>query len=72
MGCYHDSVHMKAISDGLRKELEAIALAKGIDLTKAGSASVHGSPVPPFKCLFNVTGSGCPGRHMELDSFPAR
>ena len=25
---HHDSVHMKAISDGLRKELESIALAK--------------------------------------------
>ncbi|MFR7388314.1 MAG: ketopantoate reductase C-terminal domain-containing protein [Blautia faecis] len=30
VGCYYqDSVHMKAISDGLRRELEAIASAKG-------------------------------------------
>ena len=28
VGCYRDSVHMKAISEGLRKELEAVALAK--------------------------------------------
>lgn len=28
VGCYQDSVHMKAISDGLRAELEAIAAAK--------------------------------------------
>lgn len=34
VGCYRDSVHMKAISDGLRRELEAIAAAKGIDMEK--------------------------------------
>ena len=28
VGCYRDSVHMKAISDKLKEELEAIALAK--------------------------------------------
>ncbi len=31
VGCYRDSVHMKAISEGLRRELEAIAAAKNID-----------------------------------------
>ena len=31
VGCYSDSAHIKAISDGLRRELEAIAAAKGID-----------------------------------------
>lgn len=34
VGCYRDSVHMKAISDKLKEELEAIALAKGIDMSK--------------------------------------
>lgn len=29
VGCYTDSEHMKAISDGLRRELEAVAAAKG-------------------------------------------
>lgn len=29
VGCYTDSEHMKAISDGLRRELEAVAVAKG-------------------------------------------
>ena len=29
VGCYTDSGHMKAISDGLRCELEAVAAAKG-------------------------------------------
>ena len=32
VGCYTDSEHMKAISEGLRKEVEAVALAKGIDM----------------------------------------
>ena len=47
VGCYQDSVHMKAISDGLRRELEAIASAKGIDISKAVASSGHGSAVPP-------------------------
>lgn len=34
VGCYRDSVHMKKISDKLKEELEAIALAKGIDMTR--------------------------------------
>ena len=46
VGCYQDSVHMKAISDGLRRELEAIASAKGIDISKAAASSGHGSAVP--------------------------
>ena len=33
VGCYQDSVHMKHISNGLRQELEAIAAAKGIDIS---------------------------------------
>ena len=35
VGFYQDSVHMKAISDGLKAELEAVAKAKGIDISKA-------------------------------------
>lgn len=34
VGCYRDSTHMKAISDGLKREVESIALAKGIDMSK--------------------------------------
>lgn len=34
VGCYRDSAHMKAISDGLKREVESIALAKGIDMSK--------------------------------------
>ncbi len=48
VGCYQDSEHMKFIQDGLRQELEAIADAKGIDLTKADSSSKHGSQVPAW------------------------
>ena len=47
VGCYQDSVHMKAISDGLRAELETIAAAKGIDLRLVEASSRHGSAVPP-------------------------
>ena len=36
---------MKAISDGLRRELEAIATARGIDLRIADAVS-HGCAVP--------------------------
>ncbi|MEI3221236.1 MAG: hypothetical protein V8S01_04170 [Dorea sp.] len=36
VGCYQDSVHMNdTLGTGLRRELEAVAEAKGIDLSKA-------------------------------------
>ncbi|MFR7898523.1 MAG: hypothetical protein ACLU6Y_00920 [Ruminococcus sp.] len=59
VGCYQDSVHMKAISDGLRRELEAIAAAKGIAISKAAAS------LQPWKCrssisqIFHTAGSGC-------------
>ncbi len=68
VGCYNDSIHMKAISDGLRGELEAIAKAKGIDMTKASGPSVHGSPVPPsarYSTLQDIDA----GRKTEIDMF---
>ena len=55
VGCYSDSAHIKAISDGLRRELEAIAAAKGIDLSKAAAAST----------LQDLDA----GRHTEIDMF---
>ena len=42
VGCYRDSEHMKAIQNGLKKELEAIAEAKGIDISKADRMSGRG------------------------------
>ena len=68
VGCYVDSVHMKAISDGLRGELEAIAAAKGIDISKADASSGRGSAVPAsakYSTLQDLDAS----RHTEIDMF---
>lgn len=46
VGCYSDSDHVKAIQSGLKDELEAIAKAKGIDMSKADSSATRGSAVP--------------------------
>ena len=68
VGCYSDSAHIKAISDGLRRELEAIAAAKGIDLSKAAVASTHGSTVPPI-ARYSTLQDLDAGRHTEIDMF---
>ena len=68
VGCYSDSTHIKAISDGLRRELEAIAAAKGIDLSKAAAASTHGSTVPPA-ARYSPLQDLDAGRHTEIDMF---
>ena len=68
VGCYSDSAHIKAISDGLRRELEAIAAAKGIDLSKAAAASPHGSTVPPT-ARYSTLQDLDAGRHTEIDMF---
>lgn len=47
VGCYRDSEHIELISERLGQELEAIATAKGIDMSKADSSSAKGSAVPP-------------------------
>lgn len=68
VGCYTDSEHMKAISDGLRNELETIAAAKGIDMSKMEASSKHGSPVRAsarFSTLQDIEA----GRHTEIDMF---
>lgn len=68
VGCYRDSVHMKAISDGLRQELEAIAAAKGIDLSQADVSSGHGSAVMP-SARYSTLQDLDAGRHTEIDMF---
>ena len=68
VGCYSDSAHIKAISNGLRRELEAIAAAKGIDLSKAAAASTHGSTVPPT-ARYSTLQDLDAGRHTEIDMF---
>ena len=68
VGCYQDSVHMRAISTGLRRELEAVAEAKGIDLSKADTSSNHGSAVPPT-ARYSTLQDLDAGRHTEIDMF---
>ena len=68
VGCYRDSVHMKAISDGLRRELEAIAAAKGIDFSRIGDASAHGCMVAPT-ARYSTLQDLDAGRHTEIDMF---
>lgn len=68
VGCYTDSEHMKAISAGLRKEVEAVALAKGIDMSRCADNSSRGSAVPPtarYSTLQDIDA----GRHTEIDMF---
>ena len=68
VGCYQDSVHMRAISAGLRRELEAVAEAKGIDLSKADISSNRGSAVPPT-ARYSTLQDLDAGRHTEIDMF---
>lgn len=68
VGCYTDSEHMKAISDGLRRELEAVAAAKGIDMSKIEASSKHGSPVRA-SAKFSTSQDIEAGRHTEIDMF---
>ena len=68
VGCYQDSEHMKAISDGLKGELEAIANAKGIDMSKLDKSSARGSEVPKtarYSTLQDLDAK----RHTEIDMF---
>lgn len=68
VGCYSDSTHMKAISDGLRRELEQIALAKGIDMSKMTGTSGRGSAVPA-SARYSTLQDLDAGRHTEIDMF---
>ena len=68
VGCYSDSTHMKAISDGLRRELEQIALAKGIDMSKLAGTSGRGSAVPA-SARYSTMQDLDAGRHTEIDMF---
>ena len=68
VGCYRDSEHMKVIQNGLKKELEAIAEAKGIDISKADRMSGRGSAVPP-KARYSTLQDLDAGRHTEIDMF---
>ncbi len=67
-GCYRDSEHIRYIRRGLRQELEAIAAAKGIDMSKADESSVHGSTVTPT-ARYSTLQDLDAGRHTEIDMF---
>lgn len=68
LGCYQDSEHMRAIKEGLRRELEAIAAAKGIDMSKCPASSGRGSAVPP-SVRYSTLQDLDAGRHTEIDMF---
>lgn len=68
LGCYRDSEHMRAIKEGLRRELEAIAAAKGIDMSKCPASSGRGSAVPP-SVRYSTLQDLDAGRHTEIDMF---
>lgn len=68
VGCYRDSVHMKAISDGLRRELEAVAAAKGIDMQRVDAVSGKGCAVKP-SARYSTLQDLDAGRHTEIDMF---
>lgn len=68
VGCYSDSDHAKAIQSGLKDELEAIAKAKGIDMSKADPSATRGSAVPKtarYSTLQDLDAK----RHTEIDMF---
>ena len=68
LGCYQDSEHMRAIKEGLHRELEAIAAAKGIDMSKCPASSGRGSAVPP-SVRYSTLQDLDAGRHTEIDMF---
>lgn len=68
VGCYRDSAHMKAISDGLRHEVEQIAAAKGVDMEKLATLKSTGCAVPP-SARYSTLQDLDAGRHTEIDMF---
>lgn len=68
VGCYRDSEHMRYIRAGLRQELEAIAKAKGIDMSKVSASADAGSTVSPA-ARYSTLQDLDAGRHTEIDMF---
>lgn len=68
VGAYSDSEHVAAIREGLVKELDAIAKAKGIDMSLADASSTRGSKV--FKrARYSTLQDLDAKRHTEVDMF---
>ncbi len=68
VGAYTDSEHVAAIKEGLVKELEAVARAKGIDLSKADASSYTGSKVLK-RARYSTLQDLDAGRHTEVEMF---
>ncbi len=68
VGAYSDSEHVAAIREGLVKELDAIAKAKGIDISKADSSSFRGSKVSK-RARYSTLQDLDARRHTEVDMF---
>lgn len=68
VGCYEDSEHMGAIREGLRKEVVAVAKAKGIDLSIIDAKSGKGSAVKA-SARYSTLQDLDAGRHTEIDMF---
>lgn len=68
VGCYEDSEHMAAIREGLKKELLAIAEAKGINLELINEKSSKGSAVKA-SAKYSTLQDLEAGRHTEIDMF---
>lgn len=68
VGCYEDSKHMGAIREGLKREVEAVAKAKGIDLSIIESKSSRGSAVKA-SARYSTLQDLDAGRHTEIDMF---
>lgn len=68
VGCYEDSEHMGAIREGLRKEVVAVAKAKGIDLSIIDAKSGRGSAVKA-SARYSTLQDLDAGRHTEIDMF---
>jgi 2-dehydropantoate 2-reductase len=68
VGAYGDSEHVAALREGLVKELDAIAQAKGIDMSLADPTSTRGSKV--FKrARYSTLQDLDAKRHTEIDMF---
>lgn len=69
VGCYRDSEHMSAIREGLRKEVNAVAAAKGIDMNAVPSSSPTTGVIVPPGARYSTLQDIDAGRHTEIDMF---
>ena len=67
-GAYESSVHMEALSSGLRSEVVAVAKAKGIDISDESNVAGKNNAVSPY-ARFSTLQDLDAGRHTEIDMF---